>query len=92
MSPDDLRPNQSRRNVLLFSRLVQCYVGDVPGSGGRQYFAERQGEGIPVFMDKTFALCGQRPRLELIGGRELKINLPAARPPVIDGTVASVIV
>ena len=90
MSPDDLRTNQYRRNEFLFSRLGPCYVGYVPGANGRQYFVERRGEGIPIFEDETFALCGQRPSVELISGRELKITLPAARPPVIDGSVASV--
>ena len=45
MKIEDLRTSQFTRNELLASRLGQCPVGEVPGSGGRQYFIERRGEG-----------------------------------------------
>ena len=90
MTTDDLRISQFTRNELLASRLGQCPVGDVPGSGGREYFIERRGEGIPVIEDETFALAGEKPTFELIGGRELKVVLPAARLPVADGVPALV--
>ena len=92
MTPDDLRTSQFTRNELLASRLGQCPVGDVPGAGGRQYFIERRGEGIAVIEDETFALAGQRPIFELAGERELKVVLPAARPPEAEGVAASVVV
>ena len=85
MTTDDLRTSQFTRNELLASRLGQCPVGDVPGAGGRQYFIERRGEGVGVIQDETFALAGELPVFELIGERELKVVLPAARPPVSDG-------
>ncbi|MYN66471.1 MAG: transcriptional regulator [Acidobacteria bacterium] len=92
MTTDDLRTSQFTRNELLASRLGQCPVGDVPGAGGRQYFIERRGEGIGVIQDETFALAGERPVFELIGERELKVVLPAARPPVSDGVAVRVVV
>ena len=85
MTTDDLRTSQFTRNELLASRLGQCPVGEVPGAGGRRYFIERRGEGIGVIQDETFALAGERPVFELIGERELKVVLPAARPPLSDG-------
>lgn len=91
MTTDDLRTSQFTRNELLASRLGQCPVGDVPGGGGRQHFIERRGEGIAVIEDETFALAGQRPIFELVGERELKVILPAARPPE-EGFPASVMV
>ena len=45
MTTNDLRTSQFTRNEILASRLGQCPVGEVPGSGGRQYFIERRGEG-----------------------------------------------
>ncbi len=90
MTPEDLRTSQFTRNELLASRLGQCAVGDVPGAGGRAYFIERRGEGVAVIEDETFALAGRRPVFELIGERELKVVLPAARPPVADGVAARV--
>ena len=92
MTTDDLRTSQFTRNELLASRLGQCATGDVPGTGGRRYFIERRGEGIAVIEDETFALAGQRPIFELVGDRELKIVLPAARPPVAEGVGVSVVV
>ena len=90
MTTDDLRISQFTRNELLASRLGQCPVGDLPGAGGRRCFIERRGEGVAIIEDETFALAGERPVFELIGGRELKVVLPAARPPVPEGVAASV--
>ena len=90
LTTDDLRTSQFTRNELLASRLGQCPVGDVPGTGGRQYFIERRGEGIAVIEDETFALAGERPVFESLGERELRVTLPAARPPVAAGVAASV--
>ena len=90
MTTDDLRTSQFTRNELLASRLGQCPAGDVPGTGGRQYFIERRGEGIAVIEDETFALAGERPVFESMGECELRVVLPAARPPVAEGVPASV--
>ena len=92
MTTDDLRTSQFTRNELIASRLGQCVIGGVPGAGGRQYFIERRGEGIAVIQDETFALAGQQPIFEVVGERELKVVLPAARPPVAEGIAASVVV
>ena len=82
MTPADLRTSQFTRNELLASRLGQCPVGDVMGSGDRRYFIERRGEGVGVIEDETFALTGARPRFELQGERELALTIPAASPPL----------
>ena len=90
MTTEDLRTSQFTRNELLASRLGQCPVGDVPGAGGRRYFIERRGEGIAVIEDETFSLAGEKPVFEVIGDRELKLVLPAARPPSPDGVAARI--
>ena len=92
MTVEDLRISQFTRNELLASRLGQCPVGDVPGAGGREYFVERRGEGIATIEDDTYALTGQRPMFQLVGGRELKVVLPATRLPVPEGIPVSVVV
>ena len=92
MTTEDLRTSQFTRNEILASRLGQCPVGEAPGSGGRQFFIERRGEGIAVIEDETFALAGKKPTFELIGDRELELVLPAASPPVPDGIAARVAV
>ena len=90
MTVEDMRISQFTRNELLASRLGQCPVGEVAGAGGRQYFIERRGEGVGVIEDETFALAGRKPLFELVGERELKLVLPAARRPVPEGVAARV--
>ncbi len=90
MTTDDLRSSQFTRNELLASRLGQCPVGTIPGSGGREYFMDRRGEGIAVIEDGTLSLTGRRPVFALVGARELKVTLPAARLPVRSGFSISV--
>ena len=92
MTTEDLRTSQFTRNNLLASRLGQCPVGDVAGTGERRYFIEQRGEGIGVIEDETFALTGKRPVFELLGERELKLTLPAAPPPPPDGIALRVAV
>ena len=92
MTTEDLRTSQFTRNELLASRLGQCPVGDVPGSGGREYFIQRRGEGIGVIEDETFSLTGEKPVFELIGERELTLVLPAASPPLPEGIATRVAV
>ena len=92
MTTDDLRTSQFTRNELLASRLGQCPVGDIPGAGERQYFIERRGEGVRVIEDETLALAGRSPVFELLGGRELRLTLPAAAPPLADGIAIRVAV
>ena len=92
MTVEDMRISQFTRNELLASRLGQCPVGEVAGAGGRQYFIERRGEGVGVIEDETFALAGRKPLFELVGERELKLVLPAARRPVPEGVAARVAV
>ncbi|MCY4060581.1 MAG: putative DNA binding domain-containing protein [Gammaproteobacteria bacterium] len=90
MTTADLRTSQFTRNELIASRLGQCPADDVSGAGGRPFFVERRGEGIGVIEDETFALSGRRARFEVIGERELKVVVPAARPPVADGVAFAV--
>ena len=92
LAVEDLRTIQFTRNELLASRLGQCPVGDVPGSGGRRHFIERRGEGIGVIEEETVALAGRRPVFEAVGEREFKVTLPAASPPLPDGLATRVAV
>ena len=92
LTVEDLRTSQFTRNELLASRLGQCPVGEVPGSGGRRHFIERRGEGIGVIEEETVALAGSKPVFEPVGEREFKVTLPAASPPLPDGLATRVAV
>ena len=84
-----MRNRQVTRNETLASLLRMLRVGDIHGAGDRQYFLELRGEGVPVIYEQTRDLTGRDPEYELVGGAELRLTLPSARPPVegIDGEV-----
>lgn len=84
-----LRTRQTTRNEALASLMRMLRVDDIHGAGDRQYFLELRGEGVPVIYEETRELTGRDPRYELIGGAELRLTLPSARPPVegIEGEV-----
>ena len=87
---DAMRQRQATRNETLASLLRMLEVGDVHGAGDRQYYLEQRGEGVPIIFEETRALTGSEPVFELIGGTELRLTMPSARPPVtgIQGEVS----
>ena len=87
---DAMRQRQATRNETLASLLRMLEVGDVHGAGDRQYYLEQRGEGVPIIYEETRALTGTEPAYELIGGAELCLTMPSARPPVpgIQGEVS----
>ena len=75
---ENISQRQSVRNELLVSMLGKIPTGDVQGSGGREYFMERRGDGVPIIMRETQEVCGRPPEFRLIDGSELCVVLPAA--------------
>ena len=84
-----MRNRQATRNETLTSVLRTLAVGDIEGSGDRQYFLEQRGEGVPIIYEQTRELTGRDPEYELLGGAELRLTIPSARPPTaeIEGEV-----
>ena len=84
-----MRNRQATRNETLASILRMLAVGDIAGAGDRQYFLEQRGEGVPIIYEQTRELTGRDPAYELLGGAELRLTIPSARPPVtgIEGEV-----
>ena len=84
-----MRNRQATRNETLASILRMLAVGDIAGAGDRQYFLEQRGEGVPIIYEQTRELTGREPEYELLGGAELRLTIPSARPPVtgIEGEV-----
>ena len=84
-----MRNRQATRNETLASVLRTLAVGDVDGAGDRQYFLEQRGEGVPIIYEQTRELTGRDPKYELLGGAELRLTVPSARPPItgIEGEV-----
>ncbi len=76
-----MRSRQATRNETVSSLLRMLTIGDIYGSGDRQYFLELRGEGVPVIFEETLNLTGRNPEYELIGGAELKLTIPSTLPP-----------
>ncbi len=90
LSIEAMPARQVTRNETLASALHRLEIGDIPGSGDRQYFLEERGEGVPIIYAETHDLTGQYPRFELLDNAELRLTLPSARPPTegIEGEVS----
>ena len=89
LSIESMGERQSTRNEVLASMLGRMPVRGIEGSGGRQYFIERRGDGIPIISRETRELSGERPDFRLIDDSELQITIPAA--PLQSGAATAVI-
>ncbi len=98
MTVATMRDRQSTRNEVLARvlGLMPVEVSDSAsdtGSGDRQFFMERRGDGVPIIEQSTQALCGKLPRFEMIDDAELRLTIPAAstesNPAVVSMTVSS---
>ena len=86
---ESMGERQSTRNEALSSVLGRMDAGSIEGAGGRRYFMERRGDGVPIIRRETRELTGRDPEFRLIDGSELCLTLPAAEP---DSGSASVVV
>lgn len=75
---DSMGVRQSTRNEALTSILGKMSVESVHGSGDRQFFMEKRGDGVPIILRETEALIGKTPDYELIDGSDLVLTIPAA--------------
>ena len=75
---DSMDVRQSTRNEALASILGRVPVGDLRGSGERQFFMERRGDGVPTIFRETEALSGKTPKYQLIDNSDLFLTIPAA--------------
>ena len=86
---ESMGERQSTRNEVLTSVLGRMDAGTVEGAGGRRYFMERRGDGVPIIRRETQELTGREPEFRLIDGTEFCLTLPAAEP---DPGSASVVI
>lgn len=79
---------QSTRNEALASMLGRMSVGDIRGSGERQFFMERRGDGVPTIFRETRDLSGRKPEYRLIDNSDLVLTIPAAHTDPTPATVS----
>ena len=75
---DSMDVRQSTRNDALASMLGRISVGDIQGSGERQFFMERRGDGVPTILRETRDLSGKNPEYQLIDNSDLVLTIPTA--------------
>lgn len=75
---ESMADRQSTRNEGLASVLGRMPVPRIRGSGGRQFFMERRGDGVPIILRETEALTGRQPVYRIVDGSDLVLTIPAA--------------
>ena len=85
---DSMAVRQSTRNEGLASVLGRMPVASIRGSGDRQFFMERRGDGVPIIFRETEALSGKTPEYQLIDESELSLTIPAAATAPTPATAA----
>ena len=78
LTPDTMHLRQSNRNELIVSLLAQCQA---PANLGRSRLMDRRGDGVPIIMDECEKLSGCLPEYTMIDESELRLVIPAAKPP-----------
>ena len=86
---DSMDVRQSTRNEALASIFGRIPVGAVRGSGDRQFFMERRGDGVPTIFRETEALSGKSAEYRLIDDSDLFLTIPAA---ATDATPATTVI
>lgn len=87
LAVDSMEVRQATRNQTLASVLGRMSVGDIRGSEDRRYFMERRGDGVPIIIRETWALCGKSPEYRVIDDSEVLIVIPAAPQETIPSRV-----
>ena len=83
---DSMDVRQSTRNEGLASIFGRIPVGEIRGSGDRQFFMERRGDRVPIILRETEALSGKIPEYQLIDDSDLVLTIPAAPTKVTPAT------
>lgn len=75
---DIMDSQQATRNEALASALARMDCTGVRGSGDRQYFMEKRGDGVGIIRRETEALGAKAPFYQLVGNTDLLLTVPAA--------------
>ena len=86
---ESMGDRQSTRNEVLTSVLGRLNAAGIEGAGGRQFFIERRGDGVPIIRRETQELCGVSPDFRLLDDAELCLTIPAA---LLDPTPATPVI
>ncbi len=77
---DSLALRQATRNELITSLLAETPVADAPKNGGRGFYMEKRGDGVPIILDESEKLAKRKPEYRLIDDSELLLTIYSAMP------------
>ncbi len=72
---DSISLRQATRNELITNLLAETPVAEAVGDIGRTYYMEKRGEGVPIILDESEKLSGQKPIYRLIDDSELMLTI-----------------
>ncbi len=77
---DSLALRQATRNELITSLLAETPVADAPRNGGRGFYMEKRGDGVPIILGESEKLAKRKPEYRLIDDSELLLTIYSAMP------------
>ena len=78
MTAEDLPFRQATRNEAITNLLARCPVTEDRLIDHRNFFMDRRAEGVPLILNRSESLSGQRPDYRLISDSELMLTIYAA--------------
>ena len=84
---ESMASRQATRNDAIASVLGRLPVAGIPGSDNRRFFMERRGDGVPIILRQTRALCGRSPEYRVLDDADLVLTIPAAATEATPATV-----
>ena len=81
---DSIALRQATRNELITSLLAETPVVETVGDVGRGFYMEKRGEGVPIILNESEKLSGEKPVYRLIDDSELLLTIFAASPQPVD--------
>lgn len=76
---DSMHLRQATRNELITSLLAETPVATTIGDVGRGFYMEKRGDGVPIILDESEKLSGEKPVYKLIDDSELLLTIYSAK-------------
>ena len=79
LTVDSMHLRQATRNELITSLLAETPVATAIGDVGRDFYMEKRGDGVPIILDESEKLSGEKPVYRLIDDSELLLTIYSAK-------------
>ena len=75
---DNIALRQATRNELITSLLAETPIVETVGDVGRGFYMEKRGDGVPIIINESVTLSGEKPVYQLIDDAELLLTIFSA--------------